>query len=93
MRPQCPDPGRKKISGIEKFPKVAYLETMKTLILYLLLLLLSYTAGFYINPLAFLLALVLGLNVLQSAFTGMDPLSYLTGYRKESTEPVVPPAD
>jgi len=66
---------------------------MKTLSLYTLLLGFSFTLGFYLNPLAFLLALVLALNLIQSAFTGMDPLSYLTGCRKEKTEVIVPPAD
>jgi len=64
---------------------------MKTFILYAILFALSSILGFYANPLAFLITIVLGLNLLQAAFTGIDPIVYLTGTKKEKTHVIVPP--
>lgn len=66
---------------------------MKTLLLYLVPLFVSYTLGFYYSPYFFLIALVLGLNLIQSAFTGVDPIAYLGGARKPDAPRSVPPPE
>jgi hypothetical protein len=52
---------------------------MKTLLVYVLLCAFSFTAGFFFNPFWLWIPVLLGLNLIQSAFTGFCPIRKLAG--------------
>lgn len=57
---------------------------MMILLLHAVLCGVSFTLGFFVNPLWFWIPLVLGLNLIQSAFTDFCPLSRILGGKSKS---------
>lgn len=65
---------------------------MKTICVNAILSGIFLTIGFYTAPVAFFVPVLLSLNLMQSAFTGVDPISRMVGEGKLAAQAAKKPA-